>query len=409
MLAVFAMDRGDVNMLKIKTRRTHSGPVVTVGLPVYNGEQYLAGAIESVLKQDFQDFKLIISDNGSDDRTPDICRHYQEIDDRIKYYRYSKNLGGAKNYTRVLRASTGKYFICVADDDLRERTMITDCLSVMEKDPSVAVCYPQTTNIDEDGKILGLEQNDYVKVDQETPKERFLSVLWNLDRCNVFYGLIRTDALHQVRLPSGRCQGSDHVMLGQLALLGKFIQIPKPLFIRRHYPRKQKFASLEEYNRSRLRACLESGSEGITLPFCEFAFETLNLVKFADLNEDDRAELIEETLRCFRTRWGKHVAYEIQRAVTLIHSGEFRKSWDDSPAVKGHKITEQFYISTILARLEMASFILPGFTGLQSARAICLQRLGRLDEARAIAATEPEQERDPQMLTKKENGGLVTA
>ena len=89
-------------MLKVKTKKTHSGPKVTVGLPVYNGEQYLAGAIQSILKQDFEDFEFIISDNGSDDRTSDICKHYARIDDRIKYYRYPKNAGACKNFRRVV-------------------------------------------------------------------------------------------------------------------------------------------------------------------------------------------------------------------------------------------------------------------------------------------------------------------
>lgn len=388
-------------MLKIETKKIRSGPIVTVGMPVYNGEQHLAKAIESILEQDFQDFEFLISDNGSDDATPDICIHYERTDDRIKYYRYPKNSGSYRNFRRLVEASSGKYFMWASADDLREKTMITDCLPVLEEDPSVVICYPQAKSIDENGRFLGFAK-DYVKADQKNPKERFSSIIWKLCICNVLYGLIRADALHQVRWPANSSQGIDHIILSELALLGRFIQIPKPLFIRRFYPGTRKFHTIEEHN-SHCLATTDPGnkSEGITLPYCEFALETLNIVKFASLNENDRAELIIEILKCFRTRWGKQVSYDVQRAIQLIHRGDFRKSWGKSPPVKGHRITEEFYISMILTRLEVASFILPGFPGLQNARAICLQRLGHLNEARAIASAEAKREQNSQSNTKR--------
>ena len=375
-------------MLKIKRENFHSGPKISVGLPVYNGERFLAEAIESILNQDFEDLELIISDNGSDDGTYDICRHYAKIDGRVKYYRYPKNLGSSKNGRRTLDASSGEYFMWAMDDDLREKTMITDCLSVLENDLSVVMCHTQVKGIDENGKFMGIV-NDYVKVDQNTPRERFFSILWNLDVCTPIHGLIRTDALHQMPWPSSRSRGTDRIMLSELALIGRFLQIPKPLFIYRFHSTRD-ISTLEKNNSFYQAFNPENELEGITLPFCEFAFETLNVVKYASLDENDKAELIGEVLRCFRTRWGKQVAYETNRAIELIRRGKFRKSWGESHPVKGEIITEQYYISTILARLEMASFIFPEFPGLQHARAICLQKLGRLNEARAVASIELE-------------------
>ena len=387
-------------MLKIKTQRFHSGPMVSVGMPVYNGEDHLAEAIESVLHQDFEDFEFIISDNASDDRTPEICRHYAEMDNRIKYYRYSENQGSIRNFRRVLEASSGKYFMWASSDDVREKAMVSACIPVLAGDPSVVICYPLAGSIDEAGNSLGTAMNDFIKADHETPKERFLSVLWNLDICNVLYGLMRGDVLRQVRWPRAKTHGFDHIILSELALLGKFIRIPELLFSRRQGGNRAT-STFEEYNNYLIPA-VDPGNEsqGITLPFCEFALETLNVIKFdSSFNEDDRAELIEQILRCFRTRWGKQVGYDMQRAIHLIHKGEFRRSWGKSPLVKGHKIADQFYASMILTRLEAASFILPGFPGLQDARAICLQQLGRHDEARATASTK--QEQNSQSNTKR--------
>ena len=73
-------------------------PRVTIGLPVYNGENYLAEAIDSILGQTFTDFELVISDNASTDRTEEICRKYADQNQRIRYFRHDRNRGASPNY-----------------------------------------------------------------------------------------------------------------------------------------------------------------------------------------------------------------------------------------------------------------------------------------------------------------------
>ena len=74
-------------------------PRVSIGLPIYNGERrFMSEAIESVLAQTFTDFELIICDNASTDRTPEICQQYARRDKRIKYYRNEKNIGILVNF-----------------------------------------------------------------------------------------------------------------------------------------------------------------------------------------------------------------------------------------------------------------------------------------------------------------------
>src|SRR3954467_5074495 len=93
------------------------GPRLTVGLPTYNGEDYLASALDSLLAQTFTDFELIISDNASTDATESICREYAAKDARIRYIRQEKNRGAASNFRFVLDKSGGKYFMWAACDD----------------------------------------------------------------------------------------------------------------------------------------------------------------------------------------------------------------------------------------------------------------------------------------------------
>src|ERR1700690_2651657 len=103
---------------------TNHKPRVSIGLPVYNGEKYLAAAIDSLLAQTYADFELIISDNASTDRTAKICQEYAELDRRIRYYRQPKNCGIAGNFTRTLELARGEFFQWHAHDDICGPTLL---------------------------------------------------------------------------------------------------------------------------------------------------------------------------------------------------------------------------------------------------------------------------------------------
>src|SRR3712207_3999522 len=119
-------------------------PTVSIGLPVYNGERYLALAIEAVLAQTYRDFELIISDNGSTDATSAICKAFAARDPRVRYYRYEENRGAAWNFNNTARLARGRYFKWQCYDDLLEPEMIQACLDVLEREPEVAVCCTRT-------------------------------------------------------------------------------------------------------------------------------------------------------------------------------------------------------------------------------------------------------------------------
>ena len=83
----------------------NSIPRLSVGLPVYNGEDYIAESIEALLGQSYEDFELIISDNASTDSTAGICQRYAEQDSRIRYIRQPHNIGLSPNHNFVLPGS----------------------------------------------------------------------------------------------------------------------------------------------------------------------------------------------------------------------------------------------------------------------------------------------------------------
>ena len=99
-------------------------PRLSIGLPVYNGEKFLAESIESLLGQSYEDFELIISDNASTDGTADICRRYAQQDPRIRYIRQQQNIGSAPNHNFVIEQARGELFKHASHDDLYARDLV---------------------------------------------------------------------------------------------------------------------------------------------------------------------------------------------------------------------------------------------------------------------------------------------
>ena len=108
---------------------------VSVGMPVYNGERVIRGAIDGLLSQSYRDFVLIISDNASTDATGDICLEYADRDPRIKYVRQPENKGAAFNFRFVFDQASTEYFMWAACDDLRSEDFLEANLGFLEGHP----------------------------------------------------------------------------------------------------------------------------------------------------------------------------------------------------------------------------------------------------------------------------------
>jgi glycosyltransferase involved in cell wall biosynthesis len=154
-------------------------PRLSTGLPVHNGERFLAQAIESLVGQTFADFRLIISDNASTDRTPEICRAYEKSDPRIFYHRGAGNRGPAWNFNHVVHLADGEYFKWAAYDDVCAPELVERCIHVLDHRSPVVLCYTKSYIIDEHGTVLSAYDNP-VNATGATPYERFRNVLTNL-------------------------------------------------------------------------------------------------------------------------------------------------------------------------------------------------------------------------------------
>ncbi len=117
-------------------------PIVSIGMPVYNGEKYIREALDSLLAQTFTDFELIISDNASNDNTQEICEEYVRQHPRIRYIRQENNNGALVNFQVVLNEAKGAFFMWAAADDIWHPQFIQTCQDFLIANNSVAVVLP---------------------------------------------------------------------------------------------------------------------------------------------------------------------------------------------------------------------------------------------------------------------------
>ncbi len=233
------------------------GPMVSVGLPVYNGEAYLALAIESVLAQTLGDLELIISDNASTDGTEAIVRDFARRDARVRYHRNPTNLGAAPNYNRAFALGGGRYFKWLAHDDRILPDYLARTVAALEARPEVVLCNTAVDVIDAAGRPIGRYASILGAADLPSPADRFAVFVLRPHTGVDVFGLIRRTALEgSVLHPS--FHGADRALLAQLALRGRMLQLPEPLQqIREHGQRYTRQASS-----ARLRRLWHDAAEG---------------------------------------------------------------------------------------------------------------------------------------------------
>jgi glycosyltransferase involved in cell wall biosynthesis len=210
---------------------TGDSPLVSIGLPVFNGTQFLAEAIESILGQTHRNIELVLSDNASTDATPEICARFAAQDRRVQYSRLSENIGGLPNFNRVYTLATGKYFMWASHDDLLMPSYIEKCVECLETDAGVVLAYARLITIDDAGQVRQLVERS-PSGGSPSVVERFGDFTEFYSMLEAFFGVMRKDVLAKTMLHVPH-PGSDRILLAELSLRGRFVRVPEYLFKRR--------------------------------------------------------------------------------------------------------------------------------------------------------------------------------
>ena len=207
-------------------------PRLTIGLPVYNGEKYVAESIEALLGQSFTDFELIISDNASTDGTGEISRHYEKQDSRVRYFRQPQNIGLAPNHNFVAEQARGELFKWASNDDLYARDLLERCVDALDKHPDVVLAHSWTARVDASGTVSKAFEYPLNTSSPRAP-ERFRSLLF-VSGGDDDYGVMRTEVLRRTAMQESY-HHADRTIIAELSLYGRFYQVPDWLYFRRDH------------------------------------------------------------------------------------------------------------------------------------------------------------------------------
>ena len=159
-------------------------PKVSIILSSYNHEKFIAASIESVLNQTFQDFELLIFDDGSQDNSREIIKSFD--DSRIKFFPYEKNRGSYFAFQELLKISSGKYVAFQHSDDIWGNTKLEKQVDFLDKNPNYEVCFTLAKFIDEYGENYELPENHAYKNvfnQKNRPREEWLNHLFWKSNC----------------------------------------------------------------------------------------------------------------------------------------------------------------------------------------------------------------------------------
>lgn len=128
-------------------------PKVSVMMPVYNAEKYIAEAVDSILKQSFEDFELVIVNDGSTDKSGEVVKKIN--DHRIRYYENERNMGAVYTRNRILELCKGEYLAPMDADDRAPRERLATEVKFLNENMGCDCVHGRTIIIDEDGNTIG--------------------------------------------------------------------------------------------------------------------------------------------------------------------------------------------------------------------------------------------------------------
>ena len=209
-------------------------PLVSIGLPVYNGENYIEQCISSILSQTYKNIELIISDNASTDNTRKIVEEFQLNDPRIIISVNEINLGAQLNYDKTVHLAKGSFFKWMAHDDYIYPTFIEECVNLLLKKPELVYCQSLIEFTDDALNSIGIHKGMSDQDMHSKSAHRFRDLILKPHPCMDVFGVFRIQYLGNSLLHGGY-PGSDRAYLAEMAMKGPAGFIDKPLIkIREH-------------------------------------------------------------------------------------------------------------------------------------------------------------------------------
>lgn len=214
-----------------ENHETAQAPRITFGVPVRNEEEHIQRCLDSILAQDWTDFEIVISDNASTDRTPEILKSYAARDPRIRLTLNEENIGQIANCNQVVRLAWGRYFRWVGGDDWLEPNYASSCITAFNADPEIIAVTAGFAKHDDRGNTVYRAYSGEL-LESASPSQRFRRMLWSFDVGDELYdpayGMFRREVLAGTSLIR-MMEAGDAMLVAELSLLGRFTHLPQCL------------------------------------------------------------------------------------------------------------------------------------------------------------------------------------
>src|SRR5215471_17938376 len=203
-------------------------PLVSIGIPVYNGARFIRQALEHLLAQTYTHLELVICDNASTDSTGTICQDYAARDARVRYYRNPTNVGLVNNFRLAVGRSTGTYFAWASADDRKPPTAVEACVRVLQTQPAAVMAHGIVL-VQSEGRDDLVPRANAVDLTMPDAATRIRAFTAGITHNAMVYGLYRLEALRQARFCY--CLGQDYLLCLQMCLLGPVAYTPTSIII----------------------------------------------------------------------------------------------------------------------------------------------------------------------------------
>jgi glycosyltransferase involved in cell wall biosynthesis len=191
-------------------------PMVSVGVPTYNGGKKILAAITSVLTQHYPNIEIIISDNCSSDDTSAVCFALAQENSSVRYFKQHQNIGLMPNFEFVRDQARGDYFMWLSDDDALEPRILPKYVDFLVKHPDYALVSGQIKHWIGNRPVF-CERN--FNMEQNLAMLRMLNFYFKVVYGSIFYGLMKMELARQIPLTDRI--GDDWHFVASIAYLGK--------------------------------------------------------------------------------------------------------------------------------------------------------------------------------------------
>ncbi len=217
-------------------------PLVSIGLPVYNGENHLDEALDSLRAQQYPNLEIVAIDNASHDTTPRILQSHAAADSRIRIHRNPATIPVEANFNRAVELARGELFMWAAHDDLWEPEFVPELEQLLQKRTDAVLAFSLADARNPDGTL----RHTYPRVaeipspDRLRRLTRFIRQNDRHGKANLTYGLMRTEVLRRaggLTLWGDNTWGFDFLSVFRILTFGDAVLSPKLLFHKRDLPR----------------------------------------------------------------------------------------------------------------------------------------------------------------------------